>query len=114
MSHVYELECKWLKFVQNILNECGMLYIWNTQTFIHSNWIVNAVKLSLKYKFKQSWHTSIQNSPKTLIYRCIKETFKFEKYLEILGSKYLLDFFKFRTSNHRLPVAKHRKKQKIA
>ena len=26
MSHVYELECTWLKFVQNILNECGMPY----------------------------------------------------------------------------------------
>ena len=54
MSHVYELECKWLKFVQNILNECDMPYIWNTQTFINSNWIVNEVKLSLKDKFKQS------------------------------------------------------------
>ena len=41
---------------------------------------------------------------KTLIYRCFKETFEFEKYLEILDSKYLLDFFKFRTSNHKLPI----------
>ena len=48
MSYVYELEFPWLKFVQNILNECGMPYIWNTQTFINCNWIVNAVKLSLK------------------------------------------------------------------
>ena len=69
MTHVYELECKWLKFVQNILNKCDMPYTWNTQTFINSNWIVNEVKLSLKDKFKQSWYTSIQNSPTTLIYR---------------------------------------------
>ena len=54
MSRVYELEFTWLKFVQNILNECGMPYIWNTQTFINSNWIVNAVKLSLTDQFKQS------------------------------------------------------------
>ena len=61
MSHVYELECTWLKFGQNILNECGMPYtcIWNTPTFINSNWIVNAVNLSLKDQFKQSWHTSM-------------------------------------------------------
>ena len=54
MTHVYELECKWLKFVQNILNKCDMPYTWNTQTFINSNWIVNEVKLSLKDKCKQS------------------------------------------------------------
>jgi hypothetical protein len=35
---------------------------------------------------------------------CFKETFEFEKYLEILDNKYLLDFFKFRTSNHKLPI----------
>jgi len=54
MSHIYALEFTWLKFVQNILNECGIPYIWNTQTFINSNWIVHTVKLSLKDKFKQS------------------------------------------------------------
>ena len=58
-----------VKILKNILNECGMPYIWNTQTFINSNWIVNAVKLSLKDPFKQSWHTSIQSSPKSLIYK---------------------------------------------
>ena len=33
---------------------------------IYTYWIVNAVRLSLKDKFKKSWHTSIQNSPKTI------------------------------------------------
>jgi hypothetical protein len=51
MFHVYELEFPWLRFVQNILNECGMPYIRNTQTFINFNWIVNAVKLSLKSSY---------------------------------------------------------------
>jgi len=77
VSCIYELEFTWLKFVQNILNECGMPYIWNTQTFIHSNWIVNAINLSLKNQLQQSCHTSIQNSPKTLIYRYSKKTFEF-------------------------------------
>ena len=92
---LHELEFPWLKFAQNILNEYGMPSIWNTQTFINSNWIVNAVKLSLKYQFKQLWHSLIQISPKPLIYRCFKETFEFEIYLEILDNKYLFDFFYF-------------------
>jgi hypothetical protein len=36
------------------LNECGMSYIWNTQTFINFIWIVNTVKLSLRDHFKQN------------------------------------------------------------
>jgi hypothetical protein len=37
--------------------------------------------LSSVYKINSNspWHTSIQNLPKTLIYRCFKETFEFEK-----------------------------------
>jgi hypothetical protein len=61
----YNHTVTWLKFEQNILNEYGMPYIWYTHTFINSYWIVNAVKLILKDKLKQSWNTSIQNSPKT-------------------------------------------------
>ena len=55
---------------------------------------------------QQSYHTSIQNSPKTLIYRCSKKTFEFEKYLEIPDNKDLLVFecFKFWTTNHKLPI----------
>jgi hypothetical protein len=63
----YNHTVTWLKFEQNILNEYGMPYIWYTHTFINSYWIVNVVKLSLKDKFKQSWHTSIQNSTKIFV-----------------------------------------------
>jgi hypothetical protein len=83
------------------------IYLVHTD-FIYSYWIVNAVKLRLKDKFKQSCHTSIQNSPKTLFYRCIKEIFEFEKkYLEILDHEYLFDFFKFElaTISFQLSVA---------
>jgi hypothetical protein len=86
VSCIYELEFTWLKFAQNILNECGMPFIWIIHTFINSNWIVNAVKLSLKDQLEQSCHPSIQHSPKTLIYRYSKKTF------EIPNNKYLFEF----------------------
>ena len=80
------------------------IYLEHTD-FIYTYWIVNAVKLGLKDKFKQSWHTSIQNSPKTLFYRCFKDSFEFEIFLlEILDHKYLFDFFKLRTNNQKLPI----------
>ena len=58
------------------------IYLEHTD-FINSYWIANAVD-----KLKQSWHSSIQNSPKNSFYRCFKETFEFEKkYLEIVDHK---------------------------
>jgi hypothetical protein len=87
--------------LSNVSCSSYMPYIWNTQTFINSYWIVHAIKLSLKDQFKQSWHISIQNSPKTLIYKCFKRTLAFEIYLEILDNKYLFEFLKFRTTNHK-------------
>ena len=105
----YNQTVTWLKFEQNILNECVLPYIWNTQTFMNLYWIVNVVKLNLKDKFKQSWHTSIRNSPKTLLYRCFKETLEFEKKIvRNSGSHILIRLFKFRTTNKnkiRLSVA---------
>jgi hypothetical protein len=35
----------WLNKISNILNECGMSNIWNTQTFLNSTWLINTVKL---------------------------------------------------------------------
>ena len=111
LQHCLQLKKKyyhtvtWLKFEQNILNECGMPYIWYTHTFINSYWIVNAVKLSLKDKFKQSWNTSIQNSPKTFFSLILQGSIEiWKKYLEILDRKYLYDLFKLRTRNHKLPI----------
>ena len=72
VSCIYELEFTWLRFVQTILNECGMPY-----TFIHSNWIVNVVKLSLKDQLEESCHTSIQNSPQLLFTDIQKKHSKF-------------------------------------
>jgi hypothetical protein len=101
----YNHTVTWLKFEQNILNEYGMPYIWYTHTFINSYWIVNVVKLSLKDKFKQSWHTSIQNSPKTFFFLMFQGSIEiWKKYLEIRDHKYLLDSFKLRTRNHKLPI----------
>ena len=37
-----------LKNVHNIINECELAYIWNTQTFINSDWFISLVKQTLK------------------------------------------------------------------
>ena len=40
MYTVNDANLPWLKNVHNIINECGLAYICNTQTFINSDWFI--------------------------------------------------------------------------
>ena len=68
----------------NIINECGLAYIWNTQTFINSDWFISLVKQTLKDQYNQLWHSKTENSTKALTYRLFKDNIMPEQYLEIL------------------------------
>ena len=57
MSVADRCNCLWLNKIINILNECGMSNIWNTQTFLNSTWLINTVKLKLRDQFEQTWHS---------------------------------------------------------
>ena len=98
----------WFNKIRNILNECGMFNVWDTQTFINSNWLHSSVKLKLKDQYIQTWHSLIENSPKAINYRIFKETFEFEKYFQILDFKKATDLCRFRTTNHKLPIEQGR------
>ena len=58
----------------------------------------NVVKMNLIDQFKQTWSTSVENSPKALNYRLYKKGVSFENYLEILKDKDLFLICRFRTS----------------
>ena len=64
----------------------------------------NVIKMNLIDQFKQTWNTSVDNSPKVLKYRLCKKWVSFENYLEILKDKDLFLLSPFRNSNHRLPI----------
>jgi hypothetical protein len=83
MSVVDRCNFLWLNKISNILNECGMSNIWNTQTFLNSNCFINTVKL----KFEQTWHSLIDDSPKANNYKLFKTSFKIEDYFELLEHK---------------------------
>ena len=60
--------------------------------------------MNLIDQFKQTWSTSVDNSPKALNYRSCKKRVSFENYLKILKDKDLFLLCRFRNSNHRLPI----------
>lgn len=93
---------KWLLSIKNVLHECDKEQIWLAQEA--SNSISKAVKQKLTENFKQTWKNSIFESPKCLNYRIFKQTFEFEKYLDILPQDLALAYFRFRSLNHKFPI----------
>jgi hypothetical protein len=68
----------WLANVHNSINECGLAYIMNTQTFINSYWFISLVKQALKDQYNQLWHSQAENSTKALTYRLFKPNNDFD------------------------------------
>ena len=87
MSVVDRCNFLWLNKISNILNECGISNIWNTQTFLNSTWLINTVKLKLRDQFEQTWHSLINDSPKAINNKLFKTSFQMEDYFELLEHK---------------------------
>jgi hypothetical protein len=73
MHTVNDANFPWLKNVHNIINECGLAYISNTQIFINSDWFTSLVKQTLKDQYNQLWHQQTENTAKALTYRLFKD-----------------------------------------
>ena len=98
------IEHQWLKNVENILNELGFTFVWESQNVYDLKWFLNATKLRICDQAKQNWYSSINDSPKCITYRIFKDTFCQENFLSILPKGSRIIFTRFRTTNHRLPI----------
>lgn len=95
----------WLLNVKNILNECGLSYIWLSQNInedIES--FKNEIKVNLHDQYQQTWSSAVFQSPKCLNYRIFKPDLKFETYLTDLPQSLSRFVTKFRCRNHTLPI----------
>ena len=95
---------QWCNFIQSILNECGLSYIWQTGQSVNTPWLKKIVFNTLYDQFKQLWYSDMFNSSKGVNYRIFKTSFCLESYLLNLPFKYLKYFCRFRTCNIKLPV----------
>ena len=60
---------KWIEYIKNTLNNCGLSNIWHCQYQVNPEWLRQKFKLTLTDQFKQSWYALVENSPKALNYR---------------------------------------------
>ena len=101
---LYKQNSQWVKFVKGILDECGMSYVWQNQSFCNFSWLKNRVFHSLLDQFTQSWRSNVFTSPKGINYRMFKEDLKLENYLLKLPVKKYKLLCRFRCFNFKLPI----------
>ena len=94
----------WIKQVKNILVKCGLINIWDSQSFPNDKWLKLTIKQKLKDLYINSWFSKIENNDSCHTYRLIKKKFGLEKYLIQTPPALLKYMIKFRTNNHRLPI----------
>jgi hypothetical protein len=97
-------EFKWIKFVQNIFNDAGLRYIFNSQGGIPFISYKLFLKQQLHDQFIQKWFLDVMNSYRGKFYSIFKKEFDLEKYLLRLPSHYSVWITKLRTSNLKFPI----------
>jgi hypothetical protein len=71
------ISAPWVKFVKDILDNCGLSNVWTIQNVnFNTEWVIAFVKLRLRDHFLQEWNSNLENSPKALNYRHYKQIFE--------------------------------------
>lgn len=100
--------CKLISYIEKILQDVGLNYIWLNNDVTNVNWLCTEVQKRLQLQFIQNWHSNIQESPKCLNYRIFKTEFTTELYITKLQPNFYIPLARFRTTNNRFPVEKGR------
>ena len=95
--------------IKKILCNSGNPNFWSEQDILSpKTYMKNDITIHLQNQFMQEWQLEVNRNRKCVAYRIFKDDIIFESYLTEL---YFVDrraLCKFRTGNHRLPVAKSR------
>ena len=79
---------KWIRCIQNILQECGFNYIWLSQKVDNEKWLISAIKQNLNDQFQQKWSSDCNASSKGMIYNLFTSNiFTAKNYPEIIVRK---------------------------
>ena len=92
----------WISQVKQILDNCGLSYIWLSQE-CNTNWLKLAVEQSMKDQFLQKWKSELSKMTSCDIYIECKQEFKLENYLMCENHNYRQAICNFRLNNTRIP-----------
>ena len=99
----------WLLFIKSIITNSGNPFFWDEQEHLAPKaFMKDVISAQLKLQFTQEWEFEIFRNRKCVSYRIFKDEIKSEPYLAKLDFVDRRALCKFRTGNHKLPVAKSR------
>ncbi|XP_030230039.1 uncharacterized protein LOC115556816 [Gadus morhua] len=93
----------WVSQVKQILDDCGLSYIWIKQQYNNINWLKKIVEQRLKDPFIQRWQSELTSMTSCDTYIEFKQEFKLEKYLMYEKQKSRQAICNYRTNNTRIP-----------
>ena len=96
--------CKWILFIEKILQDVGLNYIWLNNAVTDADWLCMEVQKRLQMQYIQEWNAVVQNTSKCINYRIFKTEFKMEFYINELQPKFYIPIARYRTANNRLPI----------
>ena len=104
-SNVYSTH--WLSHIKQILQHCGLFYVWLNQVDIID---VCTVKLLINTRiddmYEQTWYVSISSHVRYSSYLLFKSERKLELYLYKLNDSQRINLSKFRCRSNYLPISK--------
>ena len=92
------------KWNKTILNSVGRTDIWLKQNDLHGTNRRISIKQVLIDQFQQTWRAQMLQSYKGRMYLNYKDNLELEPYFKILNQNECITIFKFRTSNHNMPI----------
>ena len=102
------LKFEWLEYIESIIHECGMSFVFKNQLAYDKKWLKNffmpKIRLALKDLILQKWVYDVENSNKCFYYKHFHARPMLQNYLKILPESAWIPIIKFKTSDHRLPI----------
>ena len=99
-----KIKSPWIDNIKNILCSSGYSGIWYSQSFTNAKWLIKSSYQKLKDSFIQNWHSEIERTSNTNIYKLFKTQFKQSIYIKMLSTYYCKLLIRFLTRNHKLPI----------
>lgn len=94
----------WAYKVKHLLDQFGFSYVWDSPSTVDMKTFHLIFGERVKDVFIQKWYTAISSSTKYNTYSAYKQNFTFEKYMDLLPSKYRISLSKLRLSSHKLQI----------
>ena len=99
-----EYKVKWLCRVKNIIDSCGLSYLWFNQNKIDTKQSKQILHNRIADIALQNWYTEVFTSSMCTIYGRFKKQLDFENYLMSANPRERISMTKYRCANSRIPV----------